>query len=126
EPVFQFNTADQLRRVHDGYLFKAEGGRLVRLERNRLERDRLERDRLEGDRQDGTSVLLRHELTPTEQAELLEKARQMLTQLAHDLAGDRYGSVRQVPQDAAILQRALRWLIQVNWPLVVADVPNAV
>jgi hypothetical protein len=111
EPVFQFNSADQLRRVHDGYLFKAEQGKLVRLERTR---------------QDGAPVLLRHAMSPSEQTALLDKAQRMMTLLASDLGAKRYGCVRQVPHDAPILERAARWLQQLEWPVAIADVPNAI
>jgi hypothetical protein len=95
EPVYQFNTANQLRRAYcDGRLFKAVRGRLVALERVRRERE---------------VQLLRHELTDDEQAVFISRMRGRLSDLVGQLDAGRVDVIGQVPVDKDVLERVRAW-----------------
>lgn len=96
EPVYQFNTADRLRRAYgDDRLVKAVRGRLVSLRR------------VPGE---GEVQLLRSELSDDEQAALLARMQGQLRELAAGLEDGRYEVVGQVPADVDVLDRVRAWL----------------
>jgi hypothetical protein len=96
DPVYQFNAANELRRAFcDGQMFKAERGRLVRLDRVR---------------QQAEVQLVRHELSAAEEAGFVEIMRHRLCDLAGRLDARRIAVVGQVPADADILGRVRQWL----------------
>jgi hypothetical protein len=89
DPVYQFNSAGQLRRAFvDGLLYKAEKGRLVSLRR---------------DRTTSATRLLRRDLSDARQSEFLATAQHQLSHLAEALKGGNYEIVGQVPSAADVL-----------------------
>jgi hypothetical protein len=96
EPVYHFNAADELRRAYcDGLLYKAEGGRLVSLRR---------------ERQEGEVRLLRHELSDSEQRAFMERMQQELHSFAARLEAGTYHIAGQVPKNGDVLNRVRNWL----------------
>jgi hypothetical protein len=89
DPVFQFNTAGELRRAYrSGKLLKAERGRLVELTRVRTAAEtQLQREDLDG---------------PTTAA-LLAEMRGRIGRLFTALSEDRYEIVGQVPAEADVI-----------------------
>jgi hypothetical protein len=91
DPVFQFNTAGELRRAFlRGKLLKAERGKLVELTRVRTA---------------GETQLWRSELDAEATAELLAAMGRRIADLAEALAGGRLEIVGQVPADADVIGR---------------------
>lgn len=110
DPVFQFNTAGQLRRAfRRGRLLKAEDGRLVELERVR---------------QHGEVQLLRHELNDEQTAEFLQACRDQLLTLRDRLTAAQFTVVGQVPETADVAGRILRWLTDLPADIAIAQRPN--
>lgn len=96
DPVYQFNTAGELRRAFcEGLLFKAVRGRLVSLHRVR---------------QQGEVQLQRHELAEDEQAVFVSEMHYRLRELLSQLSADRLSVVGQVPPDADVMGRVKAWL----------------
>jgi hypothetical protein len=96
EPVYQFNTAGQLRRAYAaGLLLKAEGGRLVALERAR------QRDEVQ---------LVRHTLSEDEQLVFVAAMHFRLRQLLTQLNTGRLTVVDRVPAEADVQCRLVAWL----------------
>jgi hypothetical protein len=96
EPVYQFNTAGQLRRAFcEGLLYKAVCGRLASLHRVR---------------QRGEVQLQRHELTEDEQAVFISEMHYRLRELLSQLNAERLTIVGQVPADADVWGRVKEWL----------------
>lgn len=94
--AYHFNRQGELRRAYlDGRLYKAEGGRLVALERHRTANAvELIRDELDDER---THALL---------AELAEHS----SRLARDMAEGRSDLIGQVPPDRDVVARIAAWL----------------
>jgi hypothetical protein len=110
DPVYQFNTAGELRRAFvAGLLYKAEHGRLVALRRERSARE---------------TALVRHELTPAETAALLAALSRHLTQLRSALRDHAHQVLREVPPAAALPPRILAWLQQLPDPPPIASTPH--
>lgn len=111
--VVQTNRAGELRRVYfAGRLLKAVDGTLAALQRQR---------------QDDAVILLRTDLTPEEQTQLLEQVTKAILQLKHDLgdhAPARYEVVGEVPVDGNVLARVRSLLEELKLPLPVAARPN--
>jgi len=96
EPVYQFNTAGQLRRAFaTGLLLKAVDGRLLSLSRIR---------------QSGEVQLVQHELTEDEQAVFVSEMHYRLRDLLSRLNTDQMIVVGQVPPEADVLGRVRDWL----------------
>lgn len=109
DPVYQFNTAGQLRRAFsDGLLLKAERGRLVSLRR---------------DRHSDEVRLLRHELADDEQALFLSQIHERLREFAAQLEAGRLAVIGQVPAEADVLSRVTAWLASHD-SLSIADSPR--
>lgn len=111
DPVYQFNTAGELRRAFvEGLLIKADQGRLASLRRERHDRE---------------TLLLRHDLSEAEQAQFLSAAARDLRELAHSLEQSSYQLVGAVPDGAGVLQRALTFLGSLPAIPIVAAAPHA-
>jgi hypothetical protein len=96
DPVYQFNSAGELRRAYiGGLLFKAARGRLVSIERNRQPKE--------------VQLLSRH-LIDNEQIEFADKMRGRLRGLADSLQKGRFAVIGQVPAGADLLNRVRNWL----------------
>ncbi len=108
-PVYQFNAAGELRRAfRRGLLFKAVGGKLVSLRRERNDRE---------------TQLLRHELSDAEQDNFLIEMRTRLNDFAQSLAANDIRIQRQFPTNADVLDRLRAWFnSHTNW--LIADRPN--
>ena len=110
DPVLQFNSVNELRRAFvQGTLYKAEGGRLVRLVRVRAE---------------GEVVLSRSEPVDAEQAQLLAMMRDRVRELAQLLAAAQYRVIGEVPEGAHVVERLCDWLEKLPTPFGVAEAPN--
>lgn len=110
DPVYQFNTASELRRAYvDGLLYKAERGRLVSLTRQRS---------------DAAVTLLRAELDTRESAALLDALQSRLDRLRSAFARGAFVLVGQVPADANIVPRLQNWLAALPRPITIAPSPN--
>jgi len=110
EAVFQFNAAKELRRAYlDGLVYKAVGGRLASLRR--------QRGPLE-------VVLARTDLSDAETAAIVERMLARLQDLQAALASGRYRLVGQVPADADLVGRIGKWLSARSQPLEIAQRPH--
>jgi hypothetical protein len=108
--VFQFNTANQLRRGYvEGRLYKAEAGRLVRLTRHRTTDD---------------VELLRHDCTETETQEFLATACAKLFALQKALVDVRFRTVGQVPVSGDLAGRVRDWVLQLAQLITLATSPS--
>ena len=107
EPVYQFNTARELRRAHLDGILKAEGGSLVRLHRRR------------GDRE---VQLVRETLDVAVQQEFVNSARTRLVALSNQIENGQLRAGRQVSADNRdVLARVRDWLARLPTDLTVAD-----
>jgi len=110
EPVFQFNTRHELRRLFaDGAMLKAHDGRLVRLRRERTADE---------------TLLLARELTDKEMVELVGEAVRYCDLLQESLNAGSCRVGRQVPTDGDLRLAIVEWLQQLPRPPVIADRPN--
>ena len=111
EPAYHFNTRCELRRAYvRGLLFKAEGGRLVSLRRERS----------------GVEVsLVRHELDEGEQRSQLTALAGLLDRLLAALQTGQAAVVRQVPPAVDVAERVSLWLASLPRPIGVAIGPHA-
>ena len=111
DPVYQFNTAGELRRAFaDGLLYKAERGRLVSLRRERSEHE---------------VALVRRELTGDETVAFLAAAHQRLLRLGKALQSGQSQLLGQVPADGEAPARVGKWLDALPAELAIAFRPNA-
>ena len=109
DPVYQFNTAGQLRRAFcDGLLFKAVRGRLVSLRRERGEHE---------------VQLLRHELSDDEQTGFLSQMGDRLQRFILLMETGRITIVGQVPPDVDILDHVRAWFVGHD-PMAIAKTPH--
>ena len=110
DPVFQFNSANQLRRGYfNGKLIKAELGRLVSLDRQR---------------RDGQVQLLRHELSESESADFQVILARQLSHLQTALHGGSFSIVGMVPENGGVIDRFERWLDELPESIDVASTPR--
>ncbi len=111
DPVYQFNSAGELRRVFiKGLLYKAERGQLVCLRRKRTEIE---------------VALIRTELNTAEARALLADAHDRLTSLQQALLSDSFTIRGQVPPNADLISRIRDWLAEIPSPIQVAQGPRA-
>lgn len=111
DPVYQFNTAGQLRRAYvAGLLYKAERGRLVALRRERTPAE---------------VALVRRELTDTEAEAILATASSRLASLSESLQSGSFQTAGQIPVDRDIPGRARAWLHEHLASLAIATRPHA-
>ncbi len=111
DPVYHFNTTGQLRRAFvDGYLIKAEAGRLVRLHRQHSASE---------------TAMIRYEMTVEEQETFCREVRHQLQELLRAMTEGKYEMEGQVAadenEDAVDLLRA--YLEQLG-EILVADSPR--
>ena len=110
DPVYQFNTENELRRAfRGGNLIKADGRRLVELRRERAA---------------GEVQLRRRPLDEEEANALLSECWQTLGALHCQLAADQFELVAQVPTDADVLKRVANWLSALPQTITIAPRPN--
>ena len=111
DPVYQFNSAGQLRRAYcNGLLFKATHGRLVSLQRVR---------------QQNEVQLLSRQLTDAEQVEFTNRMRASLGALSEALNNDHLEAVGQIPAGKPVLERVRNWLAKHDGTSI-ATTPRAV
>jgi len=111
EPVYQFNSAGEFRRGYlNGQLIKAENNQLATLRRERTE----------------TQVVLRRtDLSPPATAQIIEAAEKDLKRLLSTLQSGDYSIHGQVPTDADIVGRLIRWLEEHHETITIAKSPRA-
>ncbi len=108
--VYQFNTADELRRAYlDGEMYKTEQRRLIRLNPRRTS------ESLE---------LVRHESTPMETTEFLSAAAARIRQLQSALCENRYRLIGQVPRDQDVPMQIRHWLANLPANIALAETPK--
>lgn len=112
DPVYQFNDAGQFRRGYiDGELFKADGGRLVRMRR---------------DRDDETTTLVSTAMSDVDQAEVIVKIEWRLSELAESIEEGETTCNAIVPADGNVAAEFLAWWRQRQMSIDVAAAPNVV
>lgn len=111
DPVFQFNTRQELRRVFlNQERYAAEGGRLGLLSR---------------DKRGGRVVFVRDEIDDAAELELRQLLMQRLARLKQAVGDSRgHWSVAEGDVDE-LLSRITDWFERLAEPIVVADSPNA-
>ena len=110
DPVYQFNTACELRRAYiGGLLYKAERGRLISLRRQRSEIE---------------VALIRNELQSNEADSLLATTRAKLARLHEALASGDISLKGEVPPGGCAIRHTLQWLANLPPKIAVADKPN--
>ena len=110
DPVYQFNSAGELRRAYaGGLLYKAEAGRLVSLRRERSATE---------------TALIRHELTPAETTALLAGLTGHFERLRAAFQNDAHQVHREVPAAANLSTRILAWLQQLPATIPLARAPH--
>jgi len=110
DPVYQFNTAGELRRAFvNDLLYKAEAGRLVSLRRERSATE---------------TALVRHELTLDESAALLSELTGHFAKLRAALQNHAHQVLREVPPGANLPPRILAWLQQLPGTIPIASAPH--
>jgi hypothetical protein len=106
DPVYHFNATGELRRAYcDGLLFKAIHGRLVSLRRVRTQVE---------------VELRRHELSDTEQQQLLMHMQNAFAELTTALTRGECKMIGQVPEDADVIGRLKLWLTRQDFARVAA------
>jgi hypothetical protein len=111
DPVYQFTAEGLLRRAFvSGLLFKAEGGWLIELRR---------------ERSDSSVSLVRRKLNEAEQQAFLVTARARCDALFAALSRFEFELVGQVPADGAVVNRAIAWRDEHPGPFAVARSPEA-
>ncbi|MCC9609480.1 hypothetical protein LOC68_05000 [Blastopirellula sp. JC732] len=112
DPVYQFNDAGQFRRGYiDGELFKADGGRLVCMRRQR----------------DGKkTTLVSTSLSDVDQAEVIVKMEWRLNELAESIEEQETTCNEVIPDDANVAGEFLEWWRQKQMNIDIAPAPNVV
>jgi len=111
DPVFQFNSLGQLRRVYSaGMSYKASGGKLISMRR---------------ERSGSQTILQSQEISAEEIAELTADLRKRLHALRDAFAESRFTIVAQVPADSSVLERLIQTLVKLDKTISIADRPNA-
>ena len=110
EPVYHFNSRGELRRAFvDGAIIKAEGGRLVRLRR---------------ERPCGSVRLMRYELTDQELHQFLSQLHEKFNILRTALMSARFTLVGRFPKDSPVVARFTTWIADREGGIGVAAVAN--
>jgi hypothetical protein len=106
DPVYQFNSAGELRRAYcGGLLFKAAHGRLISLQRIR---------------QQNEVQLLSRQLTDDEQKAFAAEMGSRLRDLTNALQNDSYDVIGQMPTETDVVNRVRNWLARYDVMLVAA------
>jgi hypothetical protein len=110
DPVYQFNSAGQLRRVYlRGDLYKAVAGQLVALLREASA---------------GRLHLVERPLSRAETEQLLADLRKRLSELTESFAAGEVTVAGQVPADADVVGRVKAWLDTLPGPITIAQTPR--
>lgn len=113
DPVYQFNSAGELRRMFaGGLLYKADDGRLVGIDRSR------------GGNSGRIELILRP-LQQDAQRQLCDEIARRLSALATALSTGTATVLRQVPPDVDVRRRVLAWLEQQDGKFPLAAGPQA-
>ncbi len=111
DPVYQFNSAGQLRRAYiSGLLYKAERGQLVSLRRERSTTE---------------VALVSTELKTNDAQALLKEAHDRLIRLQQALKSGAITLIGQVPTGANVVERICDWLSNLPAQIDVAAAPHA-
>lgn len=109
--AYQFTSAGQLRRAFvDDFLFKAEGGKLVAMRR---------------ERKTNVVELVSRELDAEAQHGFLQEMLAHLDKLKHAVASGRFSVTGQVPAEADVMGRVRDWLERFADGITVARSPRA-
>lgn len=110
ERVYHFTASGHLRRAYvGGLLYKAVGGRLASLRRERSA---------------ASAVLARRDLGPAEEREFLTELAAAQDALRTALDEGRVEVLRQVPADGAVADRLRQWLANQPAPIKIARSPR--
>lgn len=111
DPVFHFNAAGALRRAHiDGLLYKADAGKLTRMQRQRTA---------------GQHQLSSRTLDADEQQRVVASLAERLTQLQQGLRAGDIDVTRQVSDSGVdVRQRLLDWLDGSDQTVTIATRPH--
>ncbi len=110
DPVFQFNSALQLRRAFvGGRIHKVEQGRLIAFMKQRMAEE---------------VALVRNELSHEEAEALLTTMQSYLTRLRMALEDGQYTVAGQVPPETDVCGRILRWLAALPERIEIAQQSN--
>jgi len=110
DPVYQFNTARELRRAYiGGLLYKAERGRLVSLTRERSE---------------AAVFLNRTQLNKNDAEAIVKRLGDQLRALHVALSVGQFSIAGQVPAGADVVRRISDWLTAIPQPVPIARAPN--
>jgi hypothetical protein len=110
DPVYQFNSAGQLRRAYvAGLLYKAQHGHLMRLRRERTATE---------------TALWQQSLGPEDEKTFLADAKERLDALSSALEEQRFTLIGKVPADADAVDRTRRWLSDLPPEIQVAERPH--
>lgn len=105
--VYHFNATGELRRAYlDGLLYKAEGGQLCSLRR--------ERSAVE-------TSLLRHDLSGQETSKVLYELKMRLERLVDALRGANFAMHGQVPAEWAVAERVAEWVSRYGPSVAIAE-----
>lgn len=113
DPVFHLNSQGELRRAYaEGRLYKAEGGRLIEMERVRIP---------------GQVELRSHALAPHGQNEFTAAVHRRLTEAVECIDRGTYALVAEVPEGESVVDELVAWLRpHLAQPLKVASAPNVI
>lgn len=110
DPAYHFNSRNELRRAYvTARLFKAEGGRLVALARQRSADE---------------VALVRHALDDEEMAAFLSEVTAKLCKLRAALAARECQIIGQVPAEVDVVERVSAWLDDMAAPPSAAASPH--
>lgn len=110
DPVYQFNTAGELRRAFvGGLLYKAVKGGLVELRRERTAAE---------------TVLVSRELSAGETESLLAAMQSHLLRLREALSRGDETVLRQIPGEGDLSRRICEWLGRLPPAIRIASAPN--
>ncbi|HKD37350.1 MAG TPA: hypothetical protein VKB78_11135 [Pirellulales bacterium] len=109
--AYQFNADRQLRRAFlDDRLYKADGGRLAALRRERTP---------------GEVQLLRHDLSSAETAAFLERMSNLIGNLRNELLSGRTRILRQVSATGDAVAQISQWIRLLPEQIEIAKSPRA-
>ncbi|MCG8585800.1 MAG: hypothetical protein MI757_13925 [Pirellulales bacterium] len=111
DPVYHFNTANELRRAFvDGQLYKAQGSRLIAMERERSSEE---------------VQLMSRPISDEDATEFLSAMNDSLSDLRRVIESRSVHVTGQVPADADLLGRVSTWLSKLPEPIAIAVSPRA-
>lgn len=109
-PAYHFNATGELRRAFvAGTLYKAENRQLVAMRRQRSAHE---------------TVLASQALSPDAQRQFMTECQARIAHLRDALSASRFSTLRQVPQQADVLNHVQRWLQNVGQSIPIASSPR--